>query len=377
MLGDQPRQRRPPGRARVLDPAPPPEDHRGGAVAAVDRRRCARARWARPRSRWPEAIGYDSAGTVEFLRRRRRAGEFCFLEMNTRLQVEHPVTEEVTGCDLVRWQIQFARGEPLAVDAGRQSRSAATPRPATVEVARSTPRTRRRTGCRPPGPSPVPADESTRTSPSTPGSTTSGDAASIDHRPHFDPLLAKFIARGYTRDTAIGRAGPAPDRARSSTASPPTATTCWPCCSTPTSSRATPPRCFVADHPALLDAGPDAEARGRARWSPPAWPAPARAAAAGRGRSPRPGGATSAGSAVAAVRVPGRLRRDRPSRWATGSAPDGLRARRDRRGSSLSSAAGTGADAGGTSTRAGRTGLRRRCLGRDHGGTAPTARDGR
>ena len=137
------------------------------------------------------AVGYVNAGTMEFI---VQGDEFYFLEMNTRLQVEHPVTEEVTGLDLVQAQLRVAGGDSLP-----WTQEQVTQRGASIE-------------CR------IYAEDPAKGFMPSPGRITRlvlpegagvrlecGVAEGAEVTVHYDPLLAKLITTGLTRDEAIAR----------------------------------------------------------------------------------------------------------------------------------------------------------------------------
>ncbi len=140
-----------------------------------------------------KAIGYSGAGTVEFIvdaSEGLRADRFYFMEMNTRLQVEHPVTEAITGQDLVEWQLRVASGEPLpmaqealAIDGwafeariyAEDAPKGFLPSIGTLTHLQFPKGARADTGVR------------------------AGDAIT----PHYDPMIAKLIVHGATREAAL------------------------------------------------------------------------------------------------------------------------------------------------------------------------------
>ena len=166
---------------KVIEEAPSP------AVGADLRSRMGAAAVAAART-----VGYRGAGTVEFLL--GSDGAFYFLEMNTRLQVEHPVTEAITGLDLVEWQLRVARGEalPLTQEQVRLDGHAIEARLyAEDPYAGFLPQTGRVDVWRP----------------------ASGPGVRVDHGmkegfaipPFYDPMIAKVIAHGATREEALMR----------------------------------------------------------------------------------------------------------------------------------------------------------------------------
>ena len=139
------------------------------------------------------AVGYTNAGTIEFLL--DGDGSFYFLEMNTRLQVEHPVTEMATGVDLVQWQIRIARGERLDLEPGQLL----TPQAHAIECRIYAedpdhgfmPSPGRITGLR------VPHGPGVRDD--------SGAYEGWDVPIFYDPMISKLVTWGETRDQAIAR----------------------------------------------------------------------------------------------------------------------------------------------------------------------------
>jgi acetyl-CoA carboxylase biotin carboxylase subunit len=140
-----------------------------------------------------QSVGYTNAGTIEFLL--DADGRFYFLEMNTRLQVEHPITEAVTGLDLVQWQFRIAAGDRVTIDPA----FALTPRGHAIEA---------RVYAEDPdeGFMPSPGRILHLRAPSGPGVRDDGGYDAFDEVPIFyDSLVSKLIAWGETRDAAIAR----------------------------------------------------------------------------------------------------------------------------------------------------------------------------
>ena len=137
-----------------------------------------------------KAIGYRGAGTFEFL---YENGEFYFIEMNTRVQVEHPVTEMVTGIDIVREQLMIAAGHPLSV---RQEDVALRGHAIECRINAEDPKTFR----------PSPGKINIFHAPGGPGVRV--DSHLYDGYvvpPYYDSLIAKLITHGSSRDAALAR----------------------------------------------------------------------------------------------------------------------------------------------------------------------------
>jgi acetyl-CoA carboxylase biotin carboxylase subunit len=139
------------------------------------------------------AVGYSNAGTIEFLL--DEDGRFYFLEMNTRLQVEHPITEMISGADLVHWQIRIARGERLGLDPARML----TPNGHAIEC---------RIYAEDPDNNflPSPGRIIQLRAPAGPGiRDDSGASGGLDVPIFYDPMISKLVAWAEVRPAAIRR----------------------------------------------------------------------------------------------------------------------------------------------------------------------------
>jgi acetyl-CoA carboxylase, biotin carboxylase subunit len=168
---------------KVVEEAPSPLFQDGRHAAARERLLDAALAAAR-------AFGYANAGTVEFL---WADGAFYFIEMNARLQVEHPITEVTTGVDLIGWQLRIASGEKLALHQDEVQRRGAAiefriyaedpvkffPSPGTIRTFRP------------------PVGDGVRLD--------SGYAEGSTVTPHYDPMIAKLIVWGADRAQAVDR----------------------------------------------------------------------------------------------------------------------------------------------------------------------------
>jgi 3-methylcrotonyl-CoA carboxylase alpha subunit len=148
-----------------------------------------------------KAVGYEGAGTVEFIADGAgglKERSFWFMEMNTRLQVEHPVTEAVTGLDLVEWQLRVAAGEPLPLkqDQVRIAGHAVEARIYAEDPAHGfLPSTGKLVALQ------FPQGEGKNTSLRVDAGVEAGDEVT----PFYDPMIAKLIAHGADREKALDR----------------------------------------------------------------------------------------------------------------------------------------------------------------------------